>query len=372
MNQIKVLILDENITYRDLFSQMLKDEKDIIVVATASNRKIGIDRFHQFNPDVIVLSNTIEDIIQVKDLAQKFHTISPDIGIIITTNQHNAHDALEAKKTMEMNVFDFIVKPNYSTEKGAMETLQRKLIGKIRCFSIEHFSKIAICNNVNASKNVKKTLPVQPKKAKKECVNITHKFKFNKYDAIVIGVSTGGPQALNKLIPSFPSSFQIPILIALHMPNTFTGMLADEINKKSNLPVLEVTDNSELKEGAVYLARGGLHLIVEKCTRNRVMLRTLDTSPVNGCKPSVDILFQSAATIFKDRVIGVILTGMGNDGSQGVKNLKEYNAPVIVQDQETSVVWGMPGNAVSACSVDSILPLEKIAKYIMDISISND
>jgi two-component system chemotaxis response regulator CheB len=181
-------------------------------------------------------------------------------------------------------------------------------------------------------------------------------------------VSTGGPKALVQLIPAFPSTFPIPIVIVLHMPKAFTKSMADELNRKSSLAVKEAQDSDSIQGGAVYLAPGGIHLIFERKTETQVILRTVDTPPVNGCRPSVDVLFRSAAGIFKKNVMAIILTGMGNDGTKGCAELKKENAYIIAQDKETSVAWGMPGCAVSGGHVDEVLPLHEIAKRVVHIT----
>jgi two-component system chemotaxis response regulator CheB len=191
------------------------------------------------------------------------------------------------------------------------------------------------------------------------------------YRVVLIGVSTGGPEALVKIIPLFPPNFPVPIVIVLHMPKLFTGAMAKDLDAKSAITVSEAMDNDVLSPGHVYLAPGGIHLIIESGTRGNLILRTKDGMLENGCKPAVDVLFKSAAPIVREKAIGVILTGMGIDGTEGIKTLREHDVPVIVQDEASSVVWGMPGNIVKNGIHCDVLPLTKIPDKIVEIVSGN-
>jgi len=182
-----------------------------------------------------------------------------------------------------------------------------------------------------------------------------------------MGVSTGGPEVLAEIIPEFPAWFPLPIVIVLHMPKHFTGRMAEALDRKSELAVSEAAEGDVLQPGHVYLAPGGLHLVLDRDTRQRIALRTVDDPPENGCKPSVDVLFRSAARVLGHRVLAVVLTGMGEDGTRGLGELKKHKVRVLVQDEATSVVWGMPGSAVRAGYADEVLPLGRIAPRISEL-----
>jgi two-component system chemotaxis response regulator CheB len=169
------------------------------------------------------------------------------------------------------------------------------------------------------------------------------------------------------MIPEIPASFPLPVVIVLHMPQHFTGRMAQALARESDIAVKEAADGDILQPGHAYLAPGGRHLILDQETRKRIVLHTIDDPPENGCKPSVDVLFRSAARVLRGRVLAVVLTGMGEDGLRGLQELKKHQARVLVQDEATSVVWGMPGSAVRAGCADEILPLGRIAQRITEL-----
>jgi two-component system chemotaxis response regulator CheB len=180
---------------------------------------------------------------------------------------------------------------------------------------------------------------------------------------VVIGVSTGGPDALAHVLPLLPADFPVPLLIAQHMPAIFTTLLAARLSSKARLPVRECLSGERLASGCVVLAPGDYHMIVDRADGS-VVLRTHQAPRENFCRPSVDVLFRSAAEIFGDRTLAVVLTGMGQDGLKGCEMLRNMGARIYVQDEASSVVWGMPGLVARAGLADKIVPLEQIASEI--------
>ena len=181
---------------------------------------------------------------------------------------------------------------------------------------------------------------------------------------VVIGVSTGGPAALGTLLPRLPANFPVPILIVQHMPPTFTDLLATRLNQSCEIAVVEAEHDMVASAGTAYIAPGSHHL---RASRSGTVIQLhLDLGqPENSCRPSVDVLFRSAAMAFGDRVLGVILTGMGRDGLQGTRDIHEAGGRVIIQDEATSVVWGMPAEVAREGLADRILPLEQIASELI-------
>lgn len=200
-------------------------------------------------------------------------------------------------------------------------------------------------------------------------MNFTDEKKNHKfgdfYKLVVLGVSTGGPKALLEIIPNFPEELRVPIIIALHMPQFFITDYSLLLAKKTKLCVKIAEDFEPLRAATIYLARGDYHLIVEHNSCGEPVLRLHDRERVNNCKPSVDLLFESVAKIYKESAIAVIMTGMGEDGARGIKIMKDNGAKTIAQDEDTSVVWGMAGAAVKAKAIDDIIPLNKIGTAIL-------
>ena len=185
-----------------------------------------------------------------------------------------------------------------------------------------------------------------------------------KRDIVAIGVSTGGPNALAEIFPSLPSRFPCPILIVQHMPPLFTRMLAERLSAQSKVPVEEAAEGAVVEPGKALIAPGGYHMRLKRSGAQ--VVATLDQSPpVNSCRPAVDVLFSSVAEIYGSGALGVILTGMGQDGLEGAKQLKAQGACILAQDKATSVVWGMPGFVVEAGLADAVTGLDRIAPEIL-------
>ncbi len=368
MNRTKLLIIDEDVAYREAFQELLSEIKDIEIVGTAPTAKLGLDKIPLLKPNVILASASLQDI-PVNGLTHKALSILPELGVIITVIPNDSTGALKAIEALDIGAFDFLQKMVGEKIKFKKEMLKQKLVSKIRCFSIEHFSRKAKILSADSSENpvVAVTDDITPniQPAKLQEANAPQSKK--QYEAVLIGVSTGGPKALNTLLSSIPATFPVPIIVVLHMPKTFTSAMAGELNRKSLLAAQVSQDGMECTKGNIYLAQGGEHLTVEKGTRNRLILRSVDTPPENGCKPSVDVLFRSAVSVFNGHVLPIILTGMGHDGTKGLAELKKDSVYVIAQDKDSSVVWGMPGSAVKAGYVDEVLPLQKIASRIVEL-----
>jgi two-component system chemotaxis response regulator CheB len=182
-------------------------------------------------------------------------------------------------------------------------------------------------------------------------------------EIVAIGCSTGGPKALAEILPSFPADFPLPVVIVQHMPAEFTRALAERLSGMCQLPVYEACEGAELAPGVVWIARGDYHMTVAR-QGTRLVLSTPQAQPENFCRPSVDVLFRSLADVFGGRVLAMVLTGMGQDGLRGCTRLVEMGAQVIVQDEASSVVWGMPGFVARAGLAQAILPLNQIASEV--------
>lgn len=185
---------------------------------------------------------------------------------------------------------------------------------------------------------------------------------------LLIGVSTGGPNALQEVVPRLPGSLPFPVLCVQHMPPLFTASLAERLDRDSQLKVVEGADGQRVEKGVMYIAPGGRHMTLARSADGKLSLRMTDTAPVNSCRPAVDVLFSSVEGVVGGDVVTVVLTGMGADGAAGVKALRAKGAWSIAQDEASSVVWGMPGAVVQSGQADEILPLDKIADRIAEIA----
>jgi len=186
-----------------------------------------------------------------------------------------------------------------------------------------------------------------------------------KVDIVALGISTGGPSALTHVLPRLPANFKVPIVIVQHMPPVFTGALADSLNKKSSITVVEAQDGMLLESATAYIAPGGKMMKIEDAGGGNTVIIITDAPPENNCKPAADYLFRSVAQCYRKNSLGVIMTGMGSDGTKGLLVMKKLGAKVIAQDEQSCTVFGMPMEAIKAGVVDIVAPLDNIADEIM-------
>lgn len=353
-----ILIIDPGREGRALIQESVNSYDDIRIVDSAPNGNLGLIKAEQLEPDIVILDMGIKDY-PPEDLAADFLKKHEHLGIILTLAASPGPEMIaKTLHTLERGAYDFIEKPAASvSHETAVQVICRKLIPKIRSFSIQQFSKIAKnASGVPKVENKEAVVPglvkTMPRKALLEP---------GRCRVVVIGVSTGGPKALLKIIPELPSEYPLPIVIVLHIPKAFTGPMASDLDRKAGLHVQEAQEGDILEPGKVYLAPGGIHSIVRKRADQKVYISYDDGPPENKCKPSVDVLFRSVADVFDKEVLALILTGMGVDGVAGMKELKSRGAVTFAQDKESSVVWGMPGTAFNAGVVDHLIPLDEIA-----------
>lgn len=366
MAKIRIVIVDDSVICRDVLRTALSDLPDIDVCAVSPTGQLGLLRTKQLKPDLVILASSLEDL-GAPEFTRVVQEELASCGVLVTS-ANDRWQADMAIQALEAGAFDFVLKPREHCVEEDVAILRRMLLPKIRCFSIRHYSRVARSFSP-AAKQPALSDATRKKQASVEGVRskIGKKLSTRDIEAVVVGASTGGPEALLELIPALPASFPVPIIIVLHMPKLFTGRMAHALDQHSALTISEGEDGDVIKAGHVYLAPGGAHLTVERGTRRQVQLRITDAPSENGCRPSIDVFFRTAAEVFRNRTLAILLTGMGEDGARGLKALKKRDASVLVQDEETSVVWGMPGSAVNAGCVDEVLPLGAIAGRMLDI-----
>jgi two-component system chemotaxis response regulator CheB len=249
---------------------------------------------------------------------------------------------------LERGAFDFIRKPDGPDEQANAVLLQQQLFEKIDLFALRRG-------------RLSSTAVPQPKPPAALPIHRTGRFH-----AVAIGSSTGGPEALARLLPVLTKQAAVPLFIVQHLPPGMTRYFADSLGRKCDYRVVEASDGETVQPSTAYIAPGGRHMIVRK-HEGRIVIALNDQPPENGCRPSVDVFFRSVAAAYPQSVVAIILTGMGCDGAKGLGPLKRNDAYVIAQDEATSVVWGMPGAAASTNQVDEILPLERIGPTVASL-----
>jgi two-component system chemotaxis response regulator CheB len=362
VSKLRVLIVDDAVVIRRIVSDVLASDPDIEVAGTAANGKIALSKISQLNPDLVTLDVEMPEMdgLQTVRAIRKAHPKLPVI-MFSTLTSRGASTTLDA---LSAGASDYVTKPaNVGSVSVAIARIREELIPKIK----------ALCGRFSSavqSSSAGTSTAETSRRSTSAAVNAiplrevpAGRANSSPVEIVVIGVSTGGPNALAEVIPAIPGNLPVPILIVQHMPPVFTKALADRLNQKSAITVKEAENNEEAKPGCVYIAPGDFHMTVERAFTRRV-IRLNQSAPENSCRPAVDVLFRSAAVAGGIATLAVILTGMGQDGLRGSQMLVENGGRLIAQDEATSVVWGMPGFVARAGLAEKLFALDQIAGAI--------
>jgi two-component system chemotaxis response regulator CheB len=333
---VKVLVVDDSAVMRKLISDILSGASGIEVVGTARNGADALSKVNSLNPDVVTMDIEMP---KMDGLTTLSHIMAERPRPVIMVSAMDKRQADITMKALDLGAVDFISKTS-GTLSLDMEKTSRTLI-----------SKVIMASKIRVAK--RKAIKITP-------VSIP-KFLSKKDDRIVtIGASTGGPRAIPEVLSRLPRDLPAGVLIVQHMPEGFTKSFAERLNWYTSLEVKEAQEGDKIVPGLVLVAPGNLHMEVKG---KKVHLN--DGPHVNNVRPSVDVLMKAAASVYGPRCTGVLLTGMGNDGAQGMKDIKESGGKTIAQDEESCVVYGMPRAAVELRIVDKVAPLSKIARNII-------
>ena len=365
------MLCDDSAVIRRLVKGALTADPQLEVVYEATNGQDAVDKVGSTRPDVVILDVAMP-IMDGIDAARILRRRSRTLPIIMFSSL-TGPGAQATMDALAAGASDFAIKPSNSNSfQAATELVQKELIGKIRTLvgirgETEEETVTPVSTSVGQRAETSSGLrPVtrlrqetfpSPRQTSQQAGN-------EKISAIAIGVSTGGPQALSKLIAMLPKPFPVPILITQHMPPVFTGLLAEQLSQQTGHQVKEAKHRDLVSAGEILLAPGDFHLTV--CRETSHVVAQLDQSPPeNSCRPSVDPLFRSVSKTYGREALAVVLTGMGTDGCEGSRSIRQAGGRVFVQDKESSVVWGMPGAVVEIGQADRILPLEQIATELI-------
>ena len=357
--RIRVMLVDDAVVVRGLFARWVEAEPDLEVVATLRTGRDAVNQLERVNPDVVVLDVDMPELDGIAALPLLLEK-KRDLVVIMasTLTRRNAEISLRA---LSLGAADYIPKPGSNREVSASTAFRRDLIEKIRQLGLR---AKRLCHAVvpqRRSLAIKSAPSIVPHQAEEIGPPINLRaMPLTPPRVLLIGASTGGPQALNHLVAQIDGVLQrAPVLITQHMPPTFTAVLAEHLARVAKYPVREAVDGEEINAGNIYLAPGGKHMTVARRDGSAVI--SIDDGPmVNFCKPAVDPLFASAADVWGTKVLALVLTGMGSDGLAGAKTVVAAGGHVIAQDEETSVVWGMPGQVTNAGLCSAVLPLPEI------------
>jgi two-component system, chemotaxis family, protein-glutamate methylesterase/glutaminase len=360
------MVVDDSVVIRGLISRWIEAEPDMVVAASLRTGRDAVNQIERVNPDVAVLDIEMPELDGISALPLLLAK-KRDLIIIMasTLTRRNAEISFKA---LALGASDYIPKPESTREPAAAETFRHDLIQKIRSLG----AKVRRAGSVTASPPLapaldrpRDSLAGLPRAPVAQPQLLRRAFSTQMPRALLIGSSTGGPQALMTLVAEIgPVIDRVPVLITQHMPPTFTTILAEHLARASHRPAHEAVHGELVKAGKIYLAPGGCHMRVVRHGADAAIALD-DGPPVNFCKPAVDPLFASAIDVWQGGILALVLTGMGADGMRGGKDIVAAGGSVVAQDEASSVVWGMPGAAANAGICAAVLPLNQIAPKLI-------
>jgi len=357
--KIRVLIADDSALMRKLIKNVLSKDPQIEVVGFARDGLEAIKRVIEFAPDVLVLDIEMPKMNGLEVL-KRITRLKPTPTIIFSAL--TKEDTQLTIQALNLGAIDVVSKPGGPISLDISEVAE-ELIKKVKLAA--SIGIVGIKKLRSISKPILQAKVTKYKKPRPTKLEL--KISESPIIAVAIASSTGGPSALATVLSKFSSDIPAVILIVQHMPPYFTKRLAEHLNSISNIEVKEAANNDVLKNGTAYIAPGNYHMIVKKEFNDSIKVEIFNGPKINNVRPSADPLFESVAKVFGRNSIAVVLTGIGNDGAEGVKSIKSVGGYVIAQDEETSVVFGMPKAAIETGCVDTVLPLHKIGEEVEKI-----
>lgn len=338
MTKKKVLVIDDSALIRQMLTEIINSRDDFEVIGTAEDPIDGREKIKQLNPDILTLDIEMPKMSGLQFLKNLMRLRPMPVVMVSTLTEKGAPETLEA---LELGAIDYICKPKAKTER-AISSFANDLVDKLRMAAI---AKVRPLEQSNVS------TPVT--------------MAANTYKRIIaIGSSTGGTEAIKELLMPIPKDCP-PILITQHIPKVFSTSFADRLNRCLNMEVFEATDGMLIRPGCVYIAPGDFHMTVASSGDKKV-LRIIQTEKINRHRPAVEVMFDSILESYGGRqVVATMLTGMGADGAEAMLRLKQNGAITLAQDENTSVVWGMPQAAYNLGAVDQVLPLQKLPEEML-------
>ena len=360
----RVLITDDAVVVRRLVSDVLSAVPTIDVVGTAPNGRIALQKIPQVAPDIVILDVEMPEMDGIETLTA-IRAEHPDLPVVMfsTLTERGAATTLEA---LMRGANDYVTKPaNVGSVAEAMERVRAELVPRIHALC--GLDSRTLGRAASPVRPVRVGVPsAAPSARPRPAVRPRTTSTPARVDLVVVGVSTGGPNALAEIVPALPSDLPVPVVIVQHMPPMFTRLLAERLDTHSGLAVREAAGGEHLDPGQGWIAPGDRHLEVRADPAGGARLVVHDGPRENSCRPAVDVLFRSAAQVIGRHALGVVLTGMGHDGRRGSEDLVAEGAQVIVQDEVTSVVWGMPGAVAAEGLASAVVPLDRMAAAIVE------
>jgi two-component system, chemotaxis family, protein-glutamate methylesterase/glutaminase len=343
MTPIRILVVDDSVVMRKVLCEVLSSDPQLEVVATASDGRIALAKAAHLHPDLVTLDIEMPVLNGLETLAE-LRKLYPKLPVVMfsTLTERGAGATLDA---LSLGASDYATKPIHTGGPAAAITaIQADLIPKIKALCAHAGPKLAALPPPSPSPRTRKR---------------TH----TRIELVAIGTSTGGPNALGEVLPRIPKDFPVPIVVVQHMPPLFTRLLAERLATHCAIPIHEGIEGAPLLSGHAWIAPGNFHMSVKRAgVGSRLQLN--QDPPENSCRPAVDVLFRSVAEAYGAGVLAVVMTGMGSDGVLGSQRIRERGGEVIIQDEASSIVWGMPGLVHSAGQADGVYPLNQLGQEI--------
>ena len=360
MSKIRVVVVDDSAYSRRTISKMLEAMPNVEVVGYASDGDEGLRRIMELKPDLVTL-----DLVMPKmdgfTMLRILMTTRPTPVIVISSRGEDKR----VFKALELGAVDFVAKPTRAISEELL-LIRHDLQDKVRSVMSLNMAQVTRRKN-EAADSLSLVSPVKQQEGE-----VASRYVPSRKDVIAIGSSTGGPQAVNKILSMLYPPFPFAVVVSQHMPQGFTHAFAERLNRVSGLDVKEAEDGDVVQRGRAFIAPGGNNLIFQR-VRNDVIARVVPPSKEDRYQPSVDVMFQSVADVYGSRALAVVLTGMGSDGSKGVRMVKAAGGEIIAESEETAVVFGMPREAIATGLVDRVAPLDRIPADILSLcALKND
>lgn len=344
MGKIRVLVVDDSFLMRKIISDIINSDPNLEVIDKAKDGRAALDKILALKPDVVTLDVNLPSVDGISVLGEVMRRQPTRVVMLSAYTQEGTSATIKA---LELGAVDFIAKPS-----GEISLDLPKLKDEI-------ISKIKLAATIDLEKFLSISQRIQPTFARRE-----EKFIVLK-KLVIMGASTGGPRAILEIMQGIPGDIPAAFLIIQHMPIGFTSSFAERISWQSAIKTKEAEDGDIILAGKAFVAPAGYHMVLEK-DKEQLKIRLNHGGPVNFVRPSIDVTMSSAVQVFGENVVGVILTGMGHDGLEGAREIKAKRGSIIVQDEATSVVWGMPKMISAAGLADKVLPVSEIPKAIIE------
>jgi two-component system chemotaxis response regulator CheB len=360
---IKVMVVDDSAVVRGLVTRWIEAETDIAVVGFARTGREAVDKLERADPDVVILDIEMPELDGLSALPLLLAKKRDLVVIMASTLTRRGAEV--SFKALALGAADYVSKPQSNRGITTSPDFRRELIERIRHLGARQAVRRRL-RRAGVAATIADRTPAHPAHVAAPPV-VLRASTVRSPRLLLIGASTGGPQALNTLMSQIaPVAKRVPVLIVQHMPPTFTTILAEHLARACGITVREPADGEPIAAGVVHVAPGGRHMVLDR-RDGRTVIRLDDGPPVNFCRPAVDRLFVSAAEMCGNAAVAVILTGMGHDGTEGARAIAAAGGGVIAQDEATSVVWGMPGSAAQAGVCSAVLPLDRIGPKLVRV-----